>query len=278
MCKKFIVLGVLAVAVGGLFVFKTQEGSLVRVWWNKLAKKAEKKITPEDRVEQLKLEIKKIDQAIEDEKSDLAEMEAKYDAEAKSVRGSRARQEGLEAKMARLETGIEEKKTQVTFEDGKSVQNSDFARELVRLTRDYEGGKKALETREQIQKVRKEALETREKKIRAMIDAREELKVAVAELESQIELMRLKQVEGRSGDDQIVGRTQELLDKTRLQVETMKKRGEIDARFPSTEKGTATSGSDSKVTDEEALELSRKARGVKPKADTKDDVKKTEQP
>jgi len=276
MCKKFVFLGVLVAAVGALFVFKTQEGSLVRVWWNKLAKKVDKKITPEDRVEQLKLEIKKIDQAIEDEKSELAEMEAKCDAEGKSVKAYRARQEGIEAKMARLEAAIEDKKTLVTFEDGRSVQDSDFARELVRLTRDYEGGKKALETREQIQKVRKEALETREKKIRAMIDAREELKVAVAELESQIELMRLKQVEGRSGDDQIVGRTQELLDKTRLQVETMKKKGEIDARFPNTDKGAVTGGSDSKVTNEEALELSRKARGVKPKAETKDDVKKTE--
>ena len=109
MCKKLMVVGVVVVAVGAFFVFRTQEGSLVRVWYNKLAKKVEKKITPEDRVAQIKLEIKKIDQAIKDEADEQARMEREYGADDLLVKSLRIKQEVFESKMTKLETAIEER-------------------------------------------------------------------------------------------------------------------------------------------------------------------------
>src|SRR5262245_15917371 len=129
MCKKFIVLGVLAVAVGGLFVFKTQEGSLVRVWWNKLAKKVDKKITPEDRVEQIKLEIKKIDQAIDDEIDQLADLRRQYRAEDKVARGQRDRLAEIKDRMKVLLEAMDKGKSQVSVGD-EVVQEDDYAAKL----------------------------------------------------------------------------------------------------------------------------------------------------
>jgi hypothetical protein len=266
MFKKFVVCSVLAVVAGGLFLTKTQAGSLVLAkfqrWWDRTEKKI---ATPEDQVAQLKIEIKKIDQAIKDEISELAGMEVKYEAEERSVKALRTRQAILESKMMLLETAIEQKKSDVTFEDKKTVTDSDFSKELVRLTGEFEAGKKTLATREQILKARKEALDARHAKIKAMKTAREELNVAVEELEAEIELMRLKQVEGRTGDDNAVGRCQELLEKARTRVRVMKKENELHAQYddPKVNK-TAV---ETKVSDQEALEQSRKARGVKPKTE-----------
>jgi len=273
MCKKFIVLSVLAVVAGGLFLTRTQGGSLVLHKLNVLWQRTEKKcVTPEDRVGQLKLEIKKIDQAIKDEISDLAEMEVKYEAEERSVKALRVRQDILESKMTLLEAAIEQKKTQVTFEDKKTVTAPDFAKELVKLAKEFEAGKKNLEARDQILKARKEGLDARHAKIKAMKDARDELTVAVEQLEAEIELMRLKQVEGRTGDDQIVGQTQELLDRTRTAVKVEQKKTELNARYDDRKAAAA----ENKVSDEEALEQSRKARGVKAKVEVKEEAKKGE--
>jgi len=285
MFKKFLVVSVLAVVVGGFFLTsteagravlsKTRPGETLLIKWDRWWERKEKKLlTPEDRITQLRREVKKIDQSIKDEISELAEMEVKYEAEERSVKSLRTRQDILESRMTLLEVGIEQKKTQVVFEDKKSVSSNEFARELVKLTKEFETGKKTLETREQILKARKEAVETRHAKVKAMKEARDELLVAIEELEAEIELMRLKQVEGRTGDDNSVGRTQELLDKTRARVRVLKKEAELNARYDDKKATTVTT--EPKVSDEEALEQARKARGVKPKAEVKEDVKKTD--
>jgi len=274
MCKKFLVVSVLAVVAGGLFLTRTQSGSLFRAKWDRWWDRTEKKVfTPEDRVGQLKLEIKKIDQAIKDEISELATLETRYEADEREVRNCRIKQDILEGKMTLLETAIEQKKSQVTFEDRKTVPASDFARELVKVSKEFEAGKKKLDVAEQILKARKEALDARHAKITAMKQARDELTVAVEQLEAEIELMRLKQVEGRTGDDQIVGQTQELLNKTRTQVRVEQKKTELTTRY---EDPKAVTPGESKVSDEEALEMARKARGVKPKAEVKEEGKKSE--
>jgi len=275
MFKKFVVCSILAVVGGGLFLTKTQAGSLVLAkvqrWWDRTEKRI---ASPEDQVGQLKIEIKKIDQGIKDEISELANMEVKYEAEERSVKALRTRQDILDSKMTLLETAIEKKLSQVTFEDKKTVETGDFAKELVRITGEYEAGKKTLATREQILKARKEAIDARHAKIKAMKTARDEMSVAVEELEAEIELMRLKQVEGRTGDDQIVGRTQELLDKARARVRVMKKEAELTAQYDDRKVNKTTV--ETKVSDEEALEQSRKARGVKPKVDAKEDARKVD--
>jgi len=274
MCKKFLVVGVLAVVAGGLFVFRTQQGSLVRVWWNQLARKADKKISPEDRVEQIKLEIKKIDQAVEDEVDALAELKVKYRADDKSVKAQRERLEDTRARMKTLVAAVKDDKSQVSL-GSETVQAPDFADKLSRLTREYTNGKKRLEIDEQVLATRKEAIDTRARKIEAMKEARDQLKQDVAKLESEIELMRLKQVEGRSGDDQIVGRTQELLNRTRTAVEVENEKAELRGKA-ATQTGSNGGASANKVNKENAVKDALEALEEKPKAEVKEDGKKSE--
>jgi len=166
---------------GGMFLTQTQAGSLVLVKFNKWWERTEKKIaTPEDQVGQLRLEIKKIDQAIKDEISQLAEKEIKCEAEERSVKSLRARQDILESKGDQLKKAITQDLSQVTFkEDKKTVQAEDFGSELDRINEEREADKKTLAIREQILKAQKEGVEARHAKIKAMKTARDELTVAV---------------------------------------------------------------------------------------------------
>jgi len=86
--------------------------------------------------------------------------------------------------------------------------------------------------------------------------------------------MRVKQAEGRSGDDQIVGRTQDLLDKTRARVRVMKKEAELNAKYD--DRKVSSTPVKSKVNSKEALQRWDASHEADKAKDQKEDGKKTE--
>jgi|SRR5579884_1911390 len=258
MLKKLAVALVLVLA--GIFVIRhTQAGSLFLAYMHDLRNRVEKKVPLEKRVEQLNLEIKKVDQSIKDEISVLAKREYEADAQDRLVKSLRARQEKCDARMKLLETAIKEKQAEVVFEkdsvDEKTVPSSAFARELAQLSREYETLGRNLSAAEQDLQSAREGVGEQEKKIRSMKEERDKLAAAVKELDQEVQKLRRKQVEERAGDDQI-SKTWELYQKTREQAEVEKRTIDDEKRFGL----RGDNAAERKVSDEDALEMARKAR------------------
>jgi hypothetical protein len=135
-------------------------------------------------------------QALLEENRALAKLLVQAETEASSVKALRTEQEVLEHKMMLLETAIEQKKSEVTFEDGKTVADFNFGKELLKLTEEYKTGKKNLETHERSLKVNREAIDASSARIAALKATQDEQGADLAKAKAQLEQTR-KYVESR---------------------------------------------------------------------------------
>jgi len=193
MVKKLLI-AVAAVVVGLVIVKKTDVGSLVQVWWKDAGGWCSRQVTPETRIKQLKLEIGKIDNDIRHATNSLVKQEVAYRELKGDVEGLKAVQDQREKEVRALADALEANSTKVVFNN--QTYSPDVAQiRLQSLSLAFKTGRQTLTQKEANLKVKTEQLELADQRIKRIQSKKEELTTLVAQMEAQLENLRLKQVD-----------------------------------------------------------------------------------
>jgi chromosome segregation ATPase len=193
MLKKLLIAAA-AVVVGLVIVKKTDLGSLAQVWWKDAGAWCSRQVAPETRIKQLKLEIGKIDNDIRSATNSLVKQEVVYRSLKDEVDGLRAKQDQRKKDMLTLIEALEANSTQVSLQ-GQTYSSEVAQIKLEGLKSEYETGKNTLKLKEQNLGVKTNQLESADARIKKIQSKKDELNTLVAQLEAQLENLRLKQVE-----------------------------------------------------------------------------------
>ncbi len=193
MLKK-LVIAAAAVVVGLVILKKTDLGSLMQVWWKDAGAWCSRQVPPETRIKQLKLEIGKIDNDIRAAVNSLVKQEVIFRDLDGDVKALKAVQETRKKDMYTLIEALESNSTRVSFHE-QSYSPEVAQIKLESLKTAYENGKQTLKLKEQNLKVKVEQLELADQRIKKIQSKKEELTTLVAQMEAQLENLRLKQVD-----------------------------------------------------------------------------------
>jgi chromosome segregation ATPase len=222
MCKKVLVAAV-AVVVGLFIVKKTELGSLMHVWWKDARASLERQVPPEVQIKQLKHEIEQIDKDIQKNLGRLAKQEADYELLEKQVAALHARQEDYKTDIRAMVGKVKaaEGTASISYK-GHKFRPADLTRKLESTVSLYETKKEQLKGMENLLQSKKRTLEVSRQRIDEIFNQKEELSTLVAKLETQVEVLKLKQTESAVQlDDSHLGRCKELVSRIerRLAVE-----------------------------------------------------------
>jgi len=250
MLKK-LVIAAAAVVVGLVILKKTDLGSLMQVWWKDAVSCAKRQVPPETRIKQLKMEIGKIDEDIKTAVNNLVKQEVFHRDLKEQTEAVKGRVEGFKKDMVALIDVLEKDSTRVNFQNQDLSVESAQAK-LDRIRADFAAAKENLKVKEQLLKTKGDQLELAEQRISKIKDKKVELTEQVARLESQLELLRLKQIDNRiEVNDSQVSKCEALHDDLRKMIMEEEIRAEKFARYgltptaPTTTKETQRSKAES---------------------------------
>jgi chromosome segregation ATPase len=222
MCRKLLITAV-AVVVGLFLVKKTELGSLMNVWWKDARASLERQVPPEVQIKQLKDEIAQIDKDIQKNLGRLAKQEADFEDLEKKVATLRGLQEERKTNIRAMMDKIKEAGTERVSYNGRKYRPSELTRKLELTVSLYDSKKEQVKGMENLLQSKKRTLEVSRQRIYEIHTQKEELTTLVAKLETQVELLKLKQTESAVQlDDSHLGRCKDLVSRIerRLAEET----------------------------------------------------------
>jgi chromosome segregation ATPase len=246
MLKKLLI-AMAAVVVGLVIVKKTDLGSLMQVWWKDAGGWCSRQVPPETRIKQLKLEIDKIDDDIKTAANSLIKQEVAYRELKGDVDGLKTRQEQTRKDMLTLIEALEGNGNQVSFQ-GQSYSAEVAQIKLEGLKAKYENSKQTLKLKDQNLKVKTDQLEVADQRIKKIQSKKEELTTLVAQLEAQLENLRLKQVDNNvtvsdtqvSKCENLARNLKSMLAEEEIKVEKYARYGLLPAKQETTQENRAT--------------------------------------
>jgi len=224
MLKKLLIAAV-AVLVGLVLINKS---SLIKALWRDAQVFCDQQVPPEVRLKQLRVQIEDIDKDIKKNLSRLAAQEVDVQMLEARVEEMRTKQQKLRADIGDMEKGLEARTERVSFK-GTSYRSGELARKLEMGVVDFKNLKEQLKTNEALLADKKRTLEAAHARISAMRNQKEELRTVLAKLETQLEVVKQKQIESRvvDVDDSAVTKARQLADKIEVDLRRM----ETEARL-----------------------------------------------
>jgi chromosome segregation ATPase len=227
MLKK-ILIAATAVVVGLVLINKS---SLVRVWWKDAKACVENHIPIDTQLKQLRVEIDAIDNDIKKNLSQLADQEVKCKMTEERLAKMKARQQQLRADISDMEKGLEARTARVSFKD-TSYSAAELTRKLDRSVADYKNLKDQVKHNEALLADQKRTVEAAHNRLTAMRNQKEELRTLHAKLQTQYEVVKQKQMEGRlEVDDSQVTRARELAHKIEVRMRKMETEARLQADY-----------------------------------------------
>jgi hypothetical protein len=226
MCKK-LCLAVGAVIVGLVVITFTGLGTLAQVKWHQAQQWMDSKVSPETKLQELRVESNKIDKDIKKHLGTLAAMEVEYERLDANLTARKKAQADLKEEIAAMNAALDSKEVKVKY-NGKTYLQSELAMRLESKVHDYENGKAFVKNQEQILASKRQALELAHQRIGAMREQKEELRVTIAKLEARIEALKVKQVDCPFDvDDSQVSKCKAIADKLDRQIAEEEKKAEL---------------------------------------------------
>lgn len=195
---KLAIIGLIGVAI----VNETKAGSHFRAWVSRMGSKLEKQVTPEAELARIKHEIGLLDGDVDKVKGDLAEanvnvrlLHREIDDLRKDVKESEAaaRKHGEVVKNASTNDQIQWGFRTVNYVDAKDLLMSEVKR-LNDLKARLKSRETALSTQEQTR-------ELVEQQLQEMLKQKDELAMAVTEMEADIKVAKVEQIRSKYQND-----------------------------------------------------------------------------
>jgi chromosome segregation ATPase len=195
MLKK-LVIAAAAVVVGLVLLRTTTMGSLAQVWWKNAGNWVQRQVPPETKIEQLKLEVGKIDKDITKAINQLVVVEVGYEKLQQETENLKARQVQRKKDMTVLSEALEAGSKQVSL--NSQTYNSDTAQRMLdRAVAEFRTGREALKVKEELLKNKQEQRDLADQRIKEIQGRKAELVELVGKLETQLELVKLKKTQSR---------------------------------------------------------------------------------
>src|SRR5579871_6817958 len=253
---KFVV-GAAVVGIGVALVSATGVGSAI---WHRAVAKIEKQIPPEVQIEQIKLDINKLDGDIDRNWAPIAT----YEREIKELHADLDKKSGkiksMEKELAAMTDELDSKVVTVKYE-GRPYPRSEATRLLSRELNNFTALKNEVAAKVKLLSAREQKFDAAMKNQKAMLSVKEELKAQVAQLEANLETLKLVRTETKlpvaatSRLDDI----KERLNKLQTQVSDEKRADEFREQFHQT---TSTDDIKDKVdTSDSVVSRARKVLG-----------------
>jgi chromosome segregation ATPase len=177
-----------AVLLGLVIVCYTSLPSLAHVKWNDTCAWFDRQVPIETKIKQLRVETDKIDNEIKANLSKLAKLEVETQNLEQNVVALRDDQGKRKGEIARQKVDLERKMEEVAIKkDTKAL-----ASQLELTVNTYEAKDAKLKNMENLLAAKRQTLEAAHQKISAMKDQRDEIRIAIAKLETRKELVDMK--------------------------------------------------------------------------------------
>jgi chromosome segregation ATPase len=187
---KFVV-GAAVVGIGVALAASTGVGTAM---WHRAVAKLEKQIPPEVQIEQIKLDIDKLDGDIDRNWSPIAT----YEREIKELRADldkkSAKIKSMEKELAAATDELDSKLANVKYE-GRDYNRAEAGRVLNRELNYFVALKQEVVVKEKLLTAREQKLDAAMKNQKAMLTQKDELKTQVAQLEADLETLKLARTE-----------------------------------------------------------------------------------
>jgi chromosome segregation ATPase len=225
---KFVV-GAAVVGIGVALAASTGVGAAM---WHRAVAKLEKQIPPEVQIEQIKLDISKLDGDIDRNWSPIAT----YEREIKELRvdldKKTAKIKSMEKELAAATDELDSKIVRAKYE-GRDYSRSDAARILSRELNYFTALKSEVTAKEKLLTAREQKLDAAMKTQKTMMTQKEELKTQVAQLEADLETLKLVRAESKLpvGTSTRLDEIKENLNKLQTQISDEKRANELKASF-----------------------------------------------
>ena len=227
MCKKLCI-AVGAVLVGLLVIgvsprlksIATDAVGKIRSW--------NEDVSPEQQLKQLHVEMDKIDKDIQHHVDKLAVVAEEVESQQKSL--VKAKQDLTRQKedVAAMAKALEVSSSQPVSYNGSTFSQSVMIRKLDAARTAYDRAKTELKAKEKILVQKTEMLDQSKARVKAMQDQKQELQVAVADLEARLETLKTKQVNRPiEVNDSKVNECNVLLEKARKRITIEEKKLEL---------------------------------------------------
>jgi chromosome segregation ATPase len=226
--KAFVGLAVIA----GLGVAAVSVMGVGPAVWHRMVAKFEKQIPPEVQIDQLKIDIDKLDKDMDKNLS----MIAKYEIEVKNLKGDLDRKQAkistMSKELASAADEIEGNAKQVKYE-GKSYDSKDAKRLLLKETSYFEALKREVGSKEKLLAAREQKLTAAMANLKEVRSQKEELKTQVAQLEADLETLNLLRTESKLpvGEKNRLDGIKQRLNKLQGDVEVEKRAHELKEQF-----------------------------------------------
>jgi hypothetical protein len=235
MLKKLLIAAV-AVIAGVLVIGKVTKVNPL-AFLGDCCKSITHAIPPEVRLKQLNHEIDNIDKDIQKNLSRLARMEVEVKMFEEQLDGKRDRQAHVKSDIRDMQKSLEHRTEKVAFH-GKKVESSQLTNQLDMAVVEYTSLKEQVKAQEQLLVDKKRMLETAHTRISAMKNEKEKLRLLATKLATHLEMVKLKQVQNSeiAFDDSAISNAREIAKDVEVQLRTIEKTSELNARYGFAEK------------------------------------------
>jgi len=221
---KKMAIAALAIGVGFLLLSRF---SLVRVLWNDGKNWVTKQVPPEVKLKEIRREVERIDHEIQKNLSVLAKMEVETNMLGEEVVALRDRQQKLRGDVAAMNHSLEGQAAKVSFK-GNEYRINELSNKLDMAVVDYKNTKDRLKAKEALLSDKKRTLEAAHARISSMRNQKEELRTLVAKLETQIEVVKQKQMESHVNlDDSQVSRCRQMIHDLEVRLREQEKEAQL---------------------------------------------------
>lgn len=227
--------------------------------WNRVCNKIEKQVPPEVQIEQVKIDIEKLDRDIQKNWTLIAT----YEHEIKSLEGELARKQAkiksMEKELAAAADEIEAKVVKVRYE-GRDYKRADALRLLDQEANRLVALKREVDSKEKLLVHRKDKLSKAMAIQHEMHSQKDELKTQVAKLEADLEALKLIRAEKKLpvGESTRLDKIKHRLSKLQADIEIQVRANELSEQFNS---GTSTTTPAEQVDDSSVLRRVRDVLG-----------------
>src|SRR5262249_24648616 len=190
--KAFVGLAVLA-GLGVAIIAVSGVGPAV---WHRVQTKIEKQIPPEVQIEQLKIDIAKLDKDIEKNWGPIAT----YEREIKELKTELAKKSDKMKSMAKeLASATDELEAKARFVnyEGKPYPLKEAGKILTKEGNFYAALKREVEAKDKLLAAREQKLAAAMAAQKEMMSQKDELKTQVAQLEADLEVLKLRRTEAK---------------------------------------------------------------------------------
>jgi predicted nucleic acid-binding Zn-ribbon protein len=237
MFKKLLIAAVAVTA--GLVVLTKVTGVSLKTCCRDFCTSAKRMVPLDVRHQQLVGKIGEIDEEIKKNLSQLARMEVEVGTFEKQLQAKRDRQTQLRAEIDDMRKALETRTEKVSFH-GRRYRTADLTGQLDMAVTTYAGLKEQIKLQEPILVEKNRALEAAKARIVAKKNAKEKLRLVATRIETQIEIIKMKQMQNgiRDIDDSIVGECNALVGEIEVALREADAKARLFSEFGYGEKST----------------------------------------